>query len=251
MNVAEAVEKRYSARAYLKEAPAPDVLRRLLERALRAPSGGNLQPWRIHALTGEPLKALLVDVAKSAFSGVREAPEYRVYPDNLWEPYRTRRFRNGEDLYASLGIPRDNKTARWAQFGRNFELFGAPVGLFFTLDSRVGPPQWSDMGMLMQTVMLLAVEEGLDTCPQEAWSQFPETLRRHLELPETEIVFSGMALGYADPAAAVNQWRSTRAPFEEIVTMKGWDPLPRKGGGGNPGRTCVPSLRDRPVHDRE
>ena len=234
MKVAEAVEKRFSARAYLKEAPAPDALRCLLERALCAPSGGNLQPWRIHALTGEPLKALLVDIAKSAFSGARETPEYRVYPDNLWEPYRTRRFQNGEELYAALGIPRDNKTARWAQFGRNFELFGAPVGLFFTLDSRVGPPQWSDMGMLMQTVMLLAVEEGLDTCAQEAWSQFPQTLRRHLELPETEIVFSGMALGYADTAAAVNQWRSTRAPFEEIVTMKGWDPLPRKGGGGNP-----------------
>ena len=222
LSVSEAVARRKSTRAFLDTPVSNAVLLDVLSRATRAPSGGNLQPWRIHALTGEPLKALLVDIAKSAFSGARETPEYRVYPDNLWEPYRTRRFQNGEELYAALGIPRDNKTARWAQFGRNFELFGAPVGLFFTLDSRVGPPQWSDMGMLMQTVMLLAVEEGLDTCAQEAWSQFPQTLRRHLELPETEIVFSGMALGFRDDGDPVNLWRSARASFDEVVTMKGF-----------------------------
>lgn len=223
MKVSEAIASRYSTRAYLERAPEADVVRRILERALRAPSGGNLQPWRIHALTGEPLKALLSDVRKSAFASAKEAPEYRVYPENLWEPYRTRRFENGEALYASVGIPRDNKPARLALFARNYALFGAPVGLFFTLDSRVGPPQWADMGMLMQNVMLLAVEEGLATCPQEAWSQFPQTLRRHLGLPETEMVFSGMALGFADEAHPINQWRSTRAMFDEVVVMKGFE----------------------------
>ena len=223
MKVSEAIASRYSTRAYLERAPEAEVVRRILERALRAPSGGNLQPWRIHALTGEPLKALLSDVKKSAFAGAKEAPEYRVYPENLWEPYRTRRFENGEALYASVGIPRDNKPARLALFARNYALFGAPVGLFFTLDSRVGPPQWADMGMLMQNVMLLAVEEGLATCPQEAWSQFPQTLRRHLGLPETEMVFSGMALGFADEAHPINQWRSTRAMFDEVVVMKGFE----------------------------
>jgi nitroreductase len=222
LNVADAVEARFSTRAYLEKTPDAQTVRRILERALRAPSGGNLQPWRIHALTGAPLKALINEVAQSAAAGRPEAPEYRVYPDNLWEPYRTRRFRNGEELYAALQIPREDRSARLAQFARNFSFFGAPVGLIFTLDSRVGPPQWSDMGMLMQNVMLLAVEEGLDTCAQEAWSMYPATLRRRLELPENEMVFSGMALGFRDDAAAVNQWRSTRAAFEEVVTMKGF-----------------------------
>ncbi len=122
----------------------------------------------------------------------------------------------------SLGIARDNKPARLRQFSRNFELFGAPVGLFFTLDARVGPPQWADMGMLMQNVMLLAVEEGLGTCAQEAWSMFPQTLRHHLDLPEHEMVFSGMALGFRDESHPVNQWRSTRAGFDEVVVMKGF-----------------------------
>jgi nitroreductase len=218
MNVADAVAQRFSARAFLERIPHAAVVRRILERALRAPSGGNLQPWRVHALTGEPLKALLAEVAQ----GRDETPEYRVYPENLWEPFRTRRFENGEDLYASLGVARADKAGRSAQFAKNFELFGAPVGLFFSLDRRVGPPQWSDMGMFMQTVMLLAVEEGLDTCPQEAWSRFPQTLRRHLGLGDDEMVFAGMALGFADAAHPINQWRSSRAEFDEVVELKGF-----------------------------
>jgi len=218
MNVADAVAARFSARAFLPRVPDEAVVRRILERALRAPSGGNLQPWRVHALTGEPLRALLAEVAE----GKIETPEYRVYPENLWEPFRTRRFDNGEELYASLGIARADKTRRWAQFARNFQLFGAPVGLFFSVDRRVGPPQWSDMGMFMQTVMLLAVEEGLDTCPQEAWSRFPQTLRRHLGLSEEEMLFAGMALGYADREHPINQWRTSRADFDEVATLRGF-----------------------------
>ena len=218
MNVADAVAKRFSARAFTAQVPDEAVVRRILERALRAPSGGNLQPWRVHALTGEPLKALLAEVAE----GRIETPEYCVYPENLWEPFRTRRFENGERLYASLGVPRADKAGRSAQFAKNFELFGAPVGLFFSLDRRVGPPQWADMGMFMQTVMLLAVEEGLDTCAQEAWSQFPQTLRRHLGLADEEMIFSGMALGFADAAQPINRWRSSRADFDAVVTLRGF-----------------------------
>ena len=218
MNVSDAVAARFSTRAFLAEVPDEAVVRRILERALRAPSGGNLQPWRVHVLTGEPLKALLAEAAR----GRIETPEYGVYPENLWEPFRSRRFENGEELYRSLGIPRADKGRRFAQFVKNFELFGAPVGLFFSLDKRVGPPQWSDMGMFMQTIMLLAVEEGLATCAQEAWSRFPQTLRRHLGLADEEMIFAGMALGFADPEHPINQWRSSRAAFDEVVTMLGF-----------------------------
>ena len=218
MNVSDAVARRFSARAFTRQVPEQAVVRRILERALRAPSGGNLQPWRVHALTGEPLQALLAEVAQGRF----ETAEYRVYPEHLWEPFRTRRFENGEDLYASLGVGRADKAGRWAQFVKNFQLFGAPVGLFYSLDRRLGPPQWADLGMFMQTVMLLAVEEGLDTCPQEAWSQFPQTLRRHLGLGAEEMVFAGMALGFADAAHPINQWRTPRADFDAVATLKGF-----------------------------
>ena len=222
MNVQEAVARRFSARAFLDKAPEAATVRRLLERALRAPSGGNLQPWRVHALTGAPLAALIADVGERLAKPERETPDYAVYPEPLWEPYRTRRFETGEDLYASLGVGRADKARRWAQFFNNFRMFGAPVGLFFSLDKRLGAPQWADLGMFMLTVMLLAVEEGLDTCAQEAWSQFPETLRRHLTLGEHEIVFSGMALGFRDDSHPINRWRSRRAAFEEVVTMRGF-----------------------------
>ncbi|MDP3384238.1 MAG: nitroreductase, partial [Phenylobacterium sp.] len=173
MNVSQAVAQRISVRAFRPD-PVPGALvREILEAAARAPSGGNLQPWRVHALTGAPLEALKAKVRENPFG---ETPEYDVYPANLWEPLRTRRFQCGEDLYATIGIPREDKAARLAQLAKNGELFGAPVGLFFSLDRKVGPPQWSDVGMLMQTIMLLAVERGLATCAQEYWARYPQTL---------------------------------------------------------------------------
>ncbi len=224
MKVSEAIASRYSTRAYLERAPEAEVVRRILERALRAPSGGNLQPWRIHALTGEPLKALLSDVAEIRVRGREGGAGISRLPREPLGALSHPQVRERRGRFTRASASRATTSRRGSQlFARNYALFGAPVGLFFTLDSRVGPPQWADMGMLMQNVMLLAVEEGLATCPQEAWSQFPQTLRRHLGLPETEMVFSGMALGFADEAHPINQWRSTRAMFDEVVVMKGFE----------------------------
>lgn len=220
MNVSQAVAQRISVRAFRPD-PVPGALvREILEAAARAPSGGNLQPWRVHALTGAPLEALKARVRENPFG---ETPEYDVYPPNLWEPLRTRRFQCGEDLYATIGIPREDKAARLAQLAKNGELFGAPVGLFFSLDRKVGPPQWSDVGMLMQTLMLLAVERGLDTCAQEYWARYPQTLAEVLNLAEDHMIFSGMALGYRDPDAAINTLRTRRDPFEVWGEMHGFD----------------------------
>lgn len=222
MRVSEAVEKRSSIRAFRPDPPSADVVKAIIEKAARSPSGGNLQPWRVHVLGGEALKALVSDVAAVIAENPRsETPEYAVYPKDLWEPLRTRRFEAGEDLYAALQIPREDKIGRLAQFSNNFRLFGAPIGLFFTLDRRVGPPQWSDVGMFMQTIMLLAVEAGLDTCAQEAWSQFPKTVGRHLELPDNEMLFSGMALGYRDAQHPINTVRTRRDPLVQFATFRG------------------------------
>ncbi len=220
MNVSEAVERRISVRAYKDQPVSAAVVAEILHRAARAPSGGNLQPWRVYALAGEPLKALVADVAKNPMG---EPMEYDVYPPNLWDPFRTRRFENGEQLYASISVPREDKAARLRWFARNAEFFGAPVGLFFCLDRKLGPPQWADLGMYMQTVMLLAVEQGLDTCAQEFWARYPLTVARHCGLPEDHMVFSGMALGYRDEAHPINAWRSTRDPADTWCELKGFE----------------------------
>ncbi|MFP5448643.1 MAG: nitroreductase [Alphaproteobacteria bacterium] len=220
MNVSQAVAQRISVRAFRSDPIPGALIRELLEAAARAPSGGNLQPWRVHALTGAPLETLKARVRANPFG---ETPEYDVYPANLWEPLRTRRFQCGEDLYATIGIPREDKPARLAQLAKNGELFGAPVGLFFSLDRKVGPPQWSDVGMLMQTIMLLAVERGLATCAQEYWARYPQTLADILDLPEDHMIFSGMALGYADESAPINTLRTRRDPFEVWGEMRGFE----------------------------
>ncbi|HMP61776.1 MAG TPA: nitroreductase [Phenylobacterium sp.] len=220
MNVSEAVERRVSIRAFRPDPVPGAVVREILQAAARAPSGGNLQPWRVHALAGAPLDELKAKVRANPFG---EEPEYDVYPPNLWEPFRTRRFQCGEDLYATLGIPREDKTARLTQLAKNGELFGAPAGLFFSLDRQVGPPQWADVGMFMQTVMLLAAERGLATCAQEYWARYPKTLAEVLALPEDHMIFSGMALGYADETAPINTLRTRRDPFEVWGDMRGFD----------------------------
>ena len=221
MNVSEAVGKRISVRAF-KPDPVPGaVIREILEFAQRAPSGGNLQPWRVYAVAGEPLVELKARAQATLAAGL-EKPEYEVYPADLWEPFRTRRFVCGEDLYASIGIPREDKASRLRQLGKNVELFGAPVGLFFTLDRKLGYPQWADVGMFMQTVMLLATERGLDTCAQEFWARLPKTVGDFLNLPDEQMLFSGMAVGHRDESAPINDWRTRRDPFEAVMEMRGF-----------------------------
>ena len=219
MDVAEAVKKRISTRAFKPDPVPGETVRRLLQLAAQAPSGGNLQPWRVSALAGEALAAFKALVATSPM----EEPEYEVYPASLWDPFRTRRFVCGEDLYASIEIPREDRPARLRQLARNGDFFGAPVGLFFCLDRKLGPPQWSDLGMFMQSFMLLAVAEGLATCPQEYWARYPKTVGRFVDLPDDHMLFSGMALGYADESHPINNWRTRRDPLADWAELRGFE----------------------------
>lgn len=222
MKVSEAVARRYSARAFLDRPVDPAVVRGILDRARQSPSGGNLQPWYVDVVSGRPLRKLIGKVRRAALLNPRgETPEYDVYPPDLHEPYRSRRFQCGEELYAALGIPREDKPARLRQFAKNLEGFGAPVVLFFSIERRMGRNQWAHLGMFMQTIMLLAVEAGLDTCPQESWSAFHSRVAKFLDLPEDRMFYCGMALGYADPDDPVNRWRTGRAPLEEFARFFG------------------------------
>ncbi len=219
MDVSDAVARRVSIRAF-KPDPVPGAqVAALLEAAGRAPSGGNLAPWRVYALAGEPLAALK---AAAAANPMGEAMEYDIYPSSLWDPYRRRRFECGEALYETIGIPREDRVARLTQLMRNGDLFGAPVGVFVCIDRRMGPPQWSDLGMYIQTFLLLAQEQGLATCAQEYWARYPETLARLLELPDEMMVFCGVAVGWADESHPINSLRTTRDPADTWLTMKGF-----------------------------
>ncbi|HEY5072795.1 MAG TPA: nitroreductase [Caulobacteraceae bacterium] len=218
MQVSQAIARRMSVRAFRPDPVSGAVVREILEMAHRTPSGGNLQPWRVYAIAGDDLAAFKALVAETSL----EAPQYDVYPPSLWEPFRTRRFECGEDLYGAIAIPREDKAARLRQLSRNAKFFDAPVALFFCLDRRLGPPQWADVGMYMQSVMLLAVERGLDTCAQEFWARYPRTVAQFVGLPDDHMVFSGMAMGYRDEAHPINAWRTRRDPFEAWGQMRGF-----------------------------
>ena len=222
MTVYDAVASRRSVREFLDRPVPADTIRRVLQAALRAPSGGNLQPWHLHVVGGErldDLKALMRTRVQETPGG--EGSEYDIYPRELVAPYRDRRFAVGEAMYARLGIPREDKAARLKWFARNFQFFGAPLALFCTVDRRMGPPQWSDLGMMLQNVMLLLRAEGLDSCPQECWAIYPDTVRQALRWPDSRMLFCGMAIGWRDPAHPVNALVSSRAPEDEWLHFHG------------------------------
>jgi nitroreductase len=222
MTVTEALKARVSIRAF-KPDPVPETLvREILDIARWAPSGGNLQPWKVVAVAGAERDAVCARAKQALLSGVAEEGEYPPYPANLWEPYRTRRFKNGEDMYALLDIPREDRAKRLQHFSRNYDLFDAPVGLFFVIDRRMGYAQWSHLGMFMHSVALAAVERGLSSCMQEAWARVRETLAKHFALPVEEMIVCGMALGYADETKPVNCLRSDRAEVDEFTTFRGF-----------------------------
>ncbi len=218
MDVTEAIAARRSVRGFLHTPVDPTLLHDLAVKASRAATGGNLQPWHIAVVQGEPMARLKEIMADRIATGVTETPAYDIYPKDLTAPYRDRRYAVGEAMYAHLGIPRDDKPARQKWFARNFEFFGAPAAYFCTVDKRMGPPQWSDLGMYLQNLMLLAVEAGLATCPQECWAMYPETVGRFLDMPEDRMLFCGMAIGYEDKSVPANALRTERANEAEWLT---------------------------------
>jgi nitroreductase len=223
MDVTEAVRSRRSVRKFLPDLVPLDTLRRVLETAQGAPSGGNVQPWNAHVLTGEPLARLVAAVSEVIPQGRSgHSPEYAVYPPELAGVYEARRFGVGEAMYAALGIGREDKRGRLAQFMNNFRGFGAPVMMLVHTPRYMGPPQWSDMGMWLQTVMLLLREAGLDSCAQEAWAVYQKQVRACVAIPDDHIFFCGLAIGYRDADAPVNGFDVPRAPLEEVVHFEGF-----------------------------
>ncbi len=218
--VEEAVGQRRSVRAFL-DTPVPRAtIERILLLAARAPSGTNMQPWKVHVLTGGA-RDRLCDAVTAAFDGdEKHANEWAYYPKEFREPYLSRRRKVGWDLYGLLGIARGEAERMHAQHGRNFRFFDAPVGMIFTVDRHLEIGSWLDYGMFLQNIMILARSHGLETCPQAAFSAFHKVIRKELDLDDEQVVVGGLSLGYPDWSAVENTLITERVPLAEFVTFR-------------------------------
>lgn len=213
----QAVASRRSVRRFLPDTVPEDDIYRILDTAARAPSGQNMQPWLVHYVTGDARARLVREVTAAAMAGER-SDEYAYFPKEIREPYRARRRKVGLDLFAIYGVGRDDPPGRQQALLRNFEFFGAPVGLFFVMERDWGLGAWIDMGNFMTNVMTLAPAFGLATCPQQAWAEYGTAIRRVLPVAQEHVIVSGMAIGYPDPAAPVNELVTERVPASAFVT---------------------------------
>lgn len=223
MDVIEAILSRRSARAFLSTPVAKETIAEILDLSARAPSGTNMQPWKVYVVTGGVKEALTQETLHCRETeNEAHVPEYKYYPDEWDEPYLSRRKKIGLDLYSILGLSRENREGMRAQQGRNYEFFGAPVGLFFTIDKHLEIGSWLDYGMFIENVMLVARAKGLHSCPQAAWPSYHRIVRKHLHISQDEAIICGMSLGYLDEDAPENRLETERAPASEFTKFIGF-----------------------------
>ncbi|WP_274628471.1 nitroreductase [Arvimicrobium flavum] len=218
--VDEAIASRRSVRAFLPDPVSHSAIREILEVAARAPSGTNMQPWRVYVTEGEKKQQIGDAILNSGIRAEKAIwDEYRYYPDQFFEPYLGRRRKVGFDLYGHLGIARREVDRMREQHDRNFVFFDAPVGMIFTIDRRLNQGSWIDYGMFLQSIMIAARARGLHSCPQAAFAPYHKQIRPVLGISDEEVVVCGMALGYEDVTKPENDLRTERAPLEEWVTF--------------------------------
>ena len=220
--IERAIEGRKSVRAYLDRPVPQETVARILEIASRAPSGTNMQPWRVHVVAGEAKDKLSKAILDHFTSGGLRASEYKYYPDQFFEPYLSRRRKVGFDLYGLLGIAKGDTVAMAKQLGQNYLFFGAPVGLMFTVDRRLEIGSWLDYGYFLEAVCVAARAHGLDTCSQQAFAFFHAIIREQLAFDENEVLVCGMSLGYADWDAKINSLVTDRVTVGDFATFSGF-----------------------------
>ncbi len=218
ITVEDAIRGRKSTRAYLKKPVPQELIARILTTAGRAPSGSNIQPWKVFVVNGKARDDLVADLLHRYDTVGEGEREYDYYPTKWYEPYLARRRACGWGLYSTMGITREDKAGMNAQRRQNYEFFGAPAALVFTIDRQLEQGSWLDTGMFIQSVMIAARQFGLETIPQAALANFSDALRERLAIPQTEMVICGMGLGYPDVDAKVNSFTTEREPLENFVT---------------------------------
>jgi len=223
MQFDELLHARKSVRAF-KPDPVPlSLVKEILELASRAPSGTNIQPWKVHVAAGDVRAKLEAEVLAHRDTDPHDKAAEFPRTSKRKEPYTSRMKTLGKEMYGLLEIPRGDQAANWAQWGRNYKFFDAPVGLIFTIDKDLDAMSFLDIGMYMQTLMLAAKSRGLDTCAQGAWNNFWSVTRRVLNVPDDEYIIAGMSLGYADETAPVNTLVAEREPLENFATFHGFE----------------------------
>ncbi len=221
MNVSDALRQRKSVRAYLDRPVEEEKLRRILESARHAPSGGNLQPWHLVVVSGSSKRQLQQRLEAACRGGESPQMAYDYYPLEWHEPYKGRRLACGLQLFGALGIERGDKERKLDQWAANFRAFDAPVMLLFFIDAEMSTGAYIDIGILMQSIMLAATEEGLASCAQAALAEYPDIVKEVLGYPQESVLLCGMALGYEDTSAVVNGYRTERVAVDEFVRFAG------------------------------
>jgi len=217
MKLSDALYNRYSCRAFLAREVERAKIERILRLAARAPSGGNLQPWQVAVVSGQA-KQVIAEALEARFrAGIRGKPDYQYYPEHWTEPYTSRRSACGIQLYSALGIERGDRGRRREQWIENYRSFGAPVVLYLYLESHLATGTYVDLGLFLQSLLLAALEEGLATCPQQALAEYPQIIKHRLGIGDDCILLCGVALGYEDTSAPINQYRTPRAELAEFV----------------------------------
>ena len=219
-DVFEAVRTRRSIRAYKPDPIPPQTLREIVSLGRHAPSGSNIQPWRVHVLTGGTLERVGAAIKRAFLSDEPgHTRDYEYYTDPVFEPYLARRRQCGWGLYGTLDIGRGDREKSKAYRATNYDFFGAPAGLIYTIDRRLEIGSWLDYGMFLQTIMLAARARGLHTCPEAAIASYPDIVRRELGISTDFVVICGMAVGYADPDAIVNTFQPPRIELDQFAVF--------------------------------
>jgi len=215
MNVSDALIARKSTRAFLPQQVDKAIIDRILSAARHAPSGTNTQPWQVAVVTGETKQQLCQELETAFRNHVERQMDYHYYPEEWVDPYKSRRKACGLQMYSTLHITREDKQRQLDQWAANYRAFDAPVMLLFFMDGIMETGSFLDYGLFLQSVMLMAVEEGLATCPQAALGEFPAIVKTSLGYPDDSVC--GMALGYEDKDALVNSYRTPREEVESFT----------------------------------
>ena len=217
MNIKEGIEKRFSVRAFTDEVPSIELIKEILKTAGSAPSGGNIQPWKVYVLNENAKKSLSEKTLHNFDNGVQEEIEYEIYPKPLADEYKKRRYECGADMYNALSIKEDDLDSRFKQIRENYKFFGAPIGMIVTIDRSFGKNGWGHVGMFLENLWLSAIYHGLAICLQESWSIYPKTVKEFTKHPDNEIVWCGVAIGFIDSSHPINQYRTKREELSSFV----------------------------------
>ncbi len=218
MDVRTAVKGRRSIRKFKQKEVPQEVIREILEDALWAPSWGNTQPWEFYVVTGDTVERFKKANRNKFLEG--EAQSSDVPMPAMWPDRHKKRYAGvGKSILEALSIGREDSEARKRYYADMFYLFGAPCLILICIDKNLSIEYaMLDVGLITQTICLLAYERGLGTCMLANSSRYPELLREMLPIPESKNIVIGTALGYPDLDSPVNHFERKRAGLEEVVT---------------------------------